>query len=301
MRDNLSKRERAVLEFIRTRVIEDGSMPSIREIGRALGLSSTSSVHSKLRALERRGFISRDSTKSGHVAINLDGTTVESRQTEDLTPRQRAILEFIRSSQADLGYPPSILEIRDAVGLSSTSSVRAQLATLEHKGFLRRNPGKARAIEIEAHDSPIQLSPGGRSEHIVEVPLLGTIAAGDPVLAVEYAEDVLPLPQELLGSGEFFALRVRGDSMIESGILPGDYVIVRVLRVLGDYIRDRTGVSEGDIVAVVIGDEATVKHYSEKNGRVQLLPANSGYGPIELHDDDEIYILGKVVGVWRGY
>src|SRR6266540_1711993 len=194
---------------------------------------------------------------------------------EELTTRQRRILEFIRDAVNERGYPPSIREICDEVGLTSTSSVHSQLQTLEKKGFICRDPTKPRAIEVYVDGpAPVVLRPLP-----AYAPLLsGPIAAGTGVL-----------PHDLVGQGELFVLRVRGDSMIEAGIFGDDYVVVR---------RQPTA-ENGDIVAALVPnleDEATVKRWSMKNGHVQLMPANPTYEPI---DGDEASVLGKVVAVLR--
>lgn len=201
----------------------------------------------------------------------------------DLTKRQRTILEFIRRTKDERGYPPSVREIGDAVGLHSPSSVHAQLATLTERGYLAKDPSKPRAIRVRMEESgvPVEQKP------IQNVPLVGTIAAGGPLLAQENLEDTLPLPRDLVGPGTLFALRVRGDSMEGAGILDGDLVVV----------RQQTTADHGDIVAALVGDEeATVKRLSRQRGKVTLLPENPRYEPIV---EDRVQILGKVVAVLR--
>jgi repressor LexA len=205
---------------------------------------------------------------------------------EELTSRQRRILEFIRDAVNEHGYPPSIREIGDEVGLTSTSSVHSQLQTLEKKGFIRRDPTKPRAIEVFV-DSPAAAIPRPLPAY---APLLsGPIAAGTGVLPDDQIEEMLPLPRDLVGQGELFVLRVRGDSMIEAGIFGEDYVVVR-----------RQPIAEnGDIVAALVPnleDEATVKRWSVRGGHVKLMPANPAYEPI---DGDAASVLGKVVAVLR--
>lgn len=205
---------------------------------------------------------------------------------EELTTRQRRILEFIRDAANERGYPPSIREICDEVGLTSTSSVHSQLQTLEKKGFIRRDPTKPRAIEVYV-EAPALAVPRPLPAY---APLLsGPIAAGTGVLPDDQIEEMLPLPRDLVGQGELFVLRVRGDSMIEAGIFGDDYVVVR---------RQPTA-ENGDIVAALVPNlenEATVKQWSMKNGHVRLMPANPAYDPI---DGDEASVLGKVVAVLR--
>jgi repressor LexA len=203
-----------------------------------------------------------------------------------LTGKRREILEFIESSLRDRGYPPSVREIGEAVGLTSSSSVHAHLATLQRQGYLRRDPTKPRAIEVRYDSSSGAMIEKRPTRH---VPLLGDVAAGTDVLAQENVEELLPLPEDFTGDGQVFMLRVRGDSMIEAGILDGDYVVA----------RQQTEASKGDIVVAGIpGDEATVKTYTRKGNKVVLLPANARLSPIEL-DPSEVSIYGRVVTVLR--
>ena len=203
-----------------------------------------------------------------------------------LTGKRREILNFIDAQLRERGYPPSVREIGEAVGLTSSSTVHAHLATLQRQGFLRRDPTKPRAIEVRydpASGSPVERRP------VRHVPLLGDVAAGTDVLAQENIEEMLPLPADFTGEGELFMLRVRGDSMIEAGIFEGDYVVA----------RQQTEASKGDIVVAGIpGDEATVKTFTRKGGKVVLLPANSRLEPIEL-DPSDVTVYGKVVTVLR--
>jgi repressor LexA len=204
-----------------------------------------------------------------------------------LTERQRRVIEVIRDSVQRRGYPPSMREIGQAVGLSSTSSVAHQLMALERKGFLRRDPHRPRAYEVRASDTghPQPTDTTGKPSASY-VPLIGRIAAGGPILAEESVEDVFPLPRQLVGDGELFVLKVVGDSMIEAAICDGDWVTVR-----------RQPVAEnGDIVAAMLDGEATVKRFKRDNGHVWLLPHNAAYPPIA---GDEATILGKVVAVLR--
>jgi repressor LexA len=202
---------------------------------------------------------------------------------EELTTRQRRILEVICEAVGKRGYPPSIREIGDSVGLTSTSSVHAQLDALQRKGYIRRDPTKPRAIEVHCEDA-VGAQPRSLPAY---VPLVGRIAAGSPVLAEQQIEEEYRLPRELVGQGEeLFMLRVRGDSMIDAGVFDGDFVVVRSQPVAED----------GEMVAALIDDEATVKHLSRKGGRVRLLPANPAYEPI---DGSTAQILGKIVTVIR--
>jgi repressor LexA len=205
---------------------------------------------------------------------------------EELTSRQRRILEVIRDAVAERGYPPSIREIGEAVGLTSTSSVHSQLEALQRKGFIRRDPTKPRAIEVHL-DSPVTAVPRPLPAY---VPLMSApVAAGLGTLPDDRVEELVPLPRELVGQGELFMLQVRGDSMMEAGVLDGDYVVVR---------RQETA-DNGDMVAALLANleaEATVKTFSRKGGHVRLLPANPAFEPI---DGDQAQLLGKVVAVLR--
>ncbi len=204
-----------------------------------------------------------------------------------LTERQRRVIEVIRDSVQRRGYPPSMREIGQAVGLSSTSSVAHQLMALERKGFLRRDPHRPRAYEVRGVEvaRPNTAETAGRPSTSY-VPLVGRIAAGGPILAEQTVEDVFPLPRQLVGEGELFALTVRGDSMIEAAICDGDWVTVR-----------RQPVAEnGDIVAAMIDGEATIKRLKREDGRIWLMPHNPAYEPI---NGDNATILGKVVAVLR--
>jgi repressor LexA len=212
-----------------------------------------------------------------------------------LTERQRTILEVIRSSVTTRGYPPSIREIGDAVGLTSTSSVAHQLRTLERKGYLRRDPNRPRAVDVRAFDDPsrqpaptVTTDVAGSDALPVPtfVPVLGRIAAGGPILAEEAVEDVFPLPKELVGEGSLFLLKVVGESMVDAAICDGDWVV----------IRQQNVADNGDIVAAMIDGEATVKTFKRTSGQVWLMPHNPAFDPIPGND---AAILGKVVTVIR--
>jgi repressor LexA len=214
------------------------------------------------------------------------------RRDAALTERQRTILEVIRNSVTTRGYPPSIREIGDAVGLTSTSSVAHQLRTLERKGFLRRDPNRPRAVDVRGSDdmvTPIVATEVAGSDTLPEptfVPVLGRIAAGGPILAEQAVEDVFPLPRELVGEGSLFMLKVVGESMIDAAICDGDWVVVRQQNVADN----------GDIVAAMIDGEATVKTFKRTRGQVWLMPHNPVFDPIP---GNEAAILGKVVTVLR--
>jgi repressor LexA len=210
----------------------------------------------------------------------------------DITDRQRRILEAIRDSVATRGYPPSMREIGDAVGLTSSSSVKHQLSALQAKGYLRQDPNRPRALDVVMPDeqpevdAAAELSSSRSDERIVDVPLVGRIAAGGPILADQQVEDVFALPRQLTGDGELFMLNVSGDSMIDAAICDGDWVVVR---------RQQTA-ENGDIVAALLDDEATVKTFRRRDGHVWLIPHNPAYTPI---DGTHAQIMGKVVSVLR--
>jgi repressor LexA len=203
-----------------------------------------------------------------------------------LTPRQREVLEVIETFQRERGFPPSVREIGEAVGLTSPSTVHAHLSTLQKLGFLRRDPTKPRAIEVRfdaTSGAPVERRP------VRHVPLVGDVAAGTDVLAQENIEETLPLPADFTGEGDLFMLRVRGDSMIEAAIVDGDYVVC----------RSQATADNGDIVVAGIpGDEATVKTYTRKGSKVILLPSNARLAPMEF-DASEVSVFGKVVTVLR--
>ena len=224
----------------------------------------------------------------------------------ELTNRQRRVLAVIRDSVDARGYPPSLREIGEAVGLTSPSSVAHQLKMLERKGYLRRDPNRPRAIEVVI---PGGAEPQGyrrsavqeeepRSEVYDEtgigdarpeasyVPVVGRIAAGGPILAEEAVEDVFPLPRQIVGDGELFLLKVVGDSMVEAAICDGDWVVV----------RQQPVAENGEVVAAMIDGEATVKTFQRKDGQVWLLPHNDAFSPI---DGTHATILGKVTAVLR--
>jgi len=221
-----------------------------------------------------------------HAFPELDEVT----GSAELTPRQRRVLEVIRDWVKRFGYPPSVREIGEAVGLTSTSSVAHQLRALERKGDLRRDPNRPRAVDVRpVEGSPEDPEPVGEEPQRPRptyVPVVGRIAAGGPVLAEEAIEDVFPLPKEIVGTGTLFLLRVVGDSMIEAAITDGDWVVV----------RQQPTADNGDIVAAMIDGEATVKTFKRRDGRIWLLPHNAAYAPIP---GEEATVLGRVVAVLR--
>lgn len=211
-----------------------------------------------------------------------------------LTSRQTKVLAVIRAAVEARGYPPSVREIGDAVGLTSPSSVAHQLRVLEQKGYLRRDPNRPRALEVtmtgEAESRQASAASGGwgstDASKTAFVPVLGRIAAGGPILAEESVETVFPLPRDITGEGDLFLLHVVGESMIDAAICDGDYVVV----------RKQDTANSGEIVAALLGDEATVKTLKRRDGHVWLMPHNPAFAPI-LGDDARI--LGKVVSVLR--
>jgi len=211
---------------------------------------------------------------------------VSPTETTTLTGKRRQILDFIAAQLRERGYPPSVREIGEAVGLTSSSTVHAHLATLQRQGYLRRDPSKPRAIEVRYDPSS---GAAIESRPVRHVPLVGDVAAGTDVLAQENVEELLPLPEDFTGAGTLFMLRVRGDSMIEDGIFDGDFVVV----------RQQSEANKGEtIVAGVPGEEATVKRYSRRGGTVVLTPANARLSPMEF-DAADVTIYGKVVTVLR--
>jgi repressor LexA len=217
---------------------------------------------------------------------SISATALDLPGGSELTARQRRILDTIRAWMKQKGYPPTVREIGDAVGLVSPSSVAYQLKELERKGYLRRDPHRPRAVDVRP---PAETDPellGMLRPTPAYVPVVGRIAAGGPILAEESVEDVFPLPRELVGEGTLFLLQVKGDSMIEAAICDGDWVAV----------RQQPTAESGDIVAAMIDGEATVKTYRKRNGHVLLMPRNPAYEPIP---GDEASILGKVVAVMR--
>ena len=217
-----------------------------------------------------------------------------------LTPRQQRILAHLKDFMERRGYPPSMREIGDAVGLTSSSSVAHQLKVLEEKGFVRRDPNRPRALEVflpelmaarrsisAADETPFdETGVGDAMPAASYVPVLGRIAAGGPILAEEQIEDVFPLPKQLVGEGQLFLLEVRGESMVDAAICDGDYVV----------IRQQPTANNGEIVAALIDGEATVKTFQRTEGKVWLLPHNAAFEPI---DGTHATILGKVTAVLR--
>ncbi len=204
----------------------------------------------------------------------------------DLTERQRQVLEFIDAQIRDRGYPPSVREIGEAVGLSSSSTVHAHLAALQDKGYLRRDPTKPRAIELVYDSSSGQAIERRPVRHI---PLIGNVAAGTGVLAFEDVEESVPVPEDFTGAGQLFMVRVRGESMVDAGILDGDYVVV----------RQQPDADAGEIVVAGIpGEEATVKTFLRRRGKIVLRPENPTMSEM-IFDPGDVSIYGKVVTLLR--
>ena len=203
-----------------------------------------------------------------------------------LTERQKEILDFIEAQMRERGYPPSVREIGGAVGLTSPSTVHSHLATLQRYGFLHRDPTKPRALEVRydpTSGAAVERRP------VRHVPLVGDVAAGTDVLAQQNVEETIPVPADLAGEGDLFMLRVRGDSMVDAGILDGDYVVARA----------QPEANQGEmVVAGIPGGEATVKTYKRDGDQVVLLPANAAYEPM-VFSPDEVTLYGKVVTVMR--
>ena len=236
----------------------------------------------------------------GSVPVIIPETPDKPDPDHVLTWRQRKVLNVIRESVQQRGYPPSMREIGEAVGLTSTSSVSYQLSTLQKKGYLHRDVGRPRTVEVRLPGHPAVRPEPGRheeeardipgmdipSQEAAMVPLVGRIAAGGPILAEQAIEDVFPLPRQLVGEGTLFLLKVAGDSMMNAAITDGDWVVV----------RQQEDAENGEIVAAMLDGEATVKTFKRSDGHVWLIPHNPAYTPIL---GDEATILGKVVAVLR--
>jgi repressor LexA len=222
-------------------------------------------------------------------AVTAVVTGLQDMLATDLTTRQRDILDFIREWVESHGYPPSVREIGEAVGLVSPSSVAYQLKELERKGYLRRDPNRPRAVDVRP---PTEVTEEDEEAIRAQrpapayVPVVGRIAAGGPILAEQAIEDVFPLPRELVGEGTLFLLQVKGDSMLDAAICDGDWVVV----------RQQPTANNGDIVAAMLDGEATVKTYRRRERHVWLMPQNPAFEPIP---GDHATILGRVVAVLR--
>ncbi|WP_420810149.1 transcriptional repressor LexA [Halopolyspora algeriensis] len=223
--------------------------------------------------------------EAGNAEAEVRDLPQQATTADELTPRQRNVLESIRTWMREHGYPPSVREIGNAVGLTSTSSVAYQLRVLERKGYLRRDPHRPRTVGVLVADGDQNTEFTGQT-HPAYVPVVGRIAAGGPILAEESVDDVFPLPKEIVGEGSLFLLQVVGDSMVDLAITDGDWVAV----------RQQPDANNGDVVAAMIEGEATVKTFKRTEDHLWLLPHNSAYEPIL---GDEATILGKVVAVLR--
>jgi repressor LexA len=204
---------------------------------------------------------------------------------EELSNKQLIILNFVKQEIKSKGYPPSVREICKAVGLSSTSTVHSHLTALEKKGFIRKGNNKNRAIEVIDEESMLYNIP---KKEIVNIPFVGNIAAGQPILAVENVEDLFPIPVDWIGNNQSFVLKVKGESMIEAGIFDGDYVV----------ISSQDTAKNGEIVAALIDEETTLKRFFKEKGKIRLQPENSSMKPIIT---DEVAILGVIKCVIRRY
>ncbi|MEV4622827.1 transcriptional repressor LexA [Asanoa sp. NPDC049573] len=261
----MSTDDRASRQHQPQRIASEAASPSTRKRGAARARAATSEVRAVAPV----------------VSSFPDVTAAE------LTARQRRILEFIRDWVDRYGYPPSVREIGEAVGLVSPSSVAYQLKELERKGFLRRDPNRPRAVDVrQPSDLVDEETARAQRPAPAYVPMLGAIAAGGPILAEQAIEDVFPLPRELVGEGEVFMLHVKGDSMLEAAICDGDWVVV----------RQQPTANNGEIVAAMLDGEATVKTFQRRDGHVWLMPRNPAFDPI---NGDEATIMGRVVAVLR--
>jgi repressor LexA len=211
---------------------------------------------------------------------------------QGLTKRQEQTLDFIRSSIESRGYPPTLREIGEHMGIRSTNGVNDHLRALERKGYLRREDMKSRALKLVEEAVPTPLRSVSSDEDVIDIPVVGRVAAGLPLLAEENVVDTVRVDRMLVRGGrEVFGLRVTGDSMIEAGILAGDYI----------FVRKQSTADRGDVVVALIGDEATVKHFYPERDYVRFQPANSKMAPILVRATDfkSTMLLGKVVGVYR--
>jgi repressor LexA len=205
---------------------------------------------------------------------------------DSISKKQQMILDFLKDEVSKKGYPPSVREICLAVGLKSTSTVHTHLTRLEELGYIRRDPTKPRAIEIFDMNEQPQVSELDAARNTTFVPIIGEITAGQPILAVESFEDTFPIPTDFMDEGNYFMLRIKGDSMIEAGIFDRDFVLV----------RQQNDATNGDIIVALLDDSATVKTFYKEKNRVRLQPENESMSPIYVED---IKILGRVKGVFR--
>ncbi|NLC67412.1 MAG: transcriptional repressor LexA [Clostridiaceae bacterium] len=221
---------------------------------------------------------------------------MDRKPDDNITDNQRKILEFINKEVKEKGYPPSVREICRAVGFKSTSTVHAYLQRLKKAGYIQKDPLKTRAIKIIGNSNEIAGFKDNEAfsydKKIVGIPVVGKVTAGQPILAVENIEDYFPLPEDMVQDNELFALKVKGNSMINAGILDGDLVIV----------RQQNWAENRDIVVALINDEATVKTYYREKGFIRLQPENPSMEPIIIKaNTSSVAILGKVIGVFRRF
>jgi repressor LexA len=281
-------------------VFERLKEPRCRRVEQAFDDTPFEQVFGPARARRYREAMTSKQEQSGPTASNLAELPDGPPDATGLTPRQQRILGHLRDCVEKRGYPPSMREIGSAVGLTSTSSVAHQLKVLEQKGFIKRDPHRPRALEVFLPEvTAARRAIGGAEETTYDetgigdalpearyVPVVGTIAAGTPILAEEQTEAVFPLPKELVGDGQLFLLKVRGDSMIEAAICDGDYIV----------IQQAQTAENGEFVAALLDGEATVKEFRRKDGKLWLIPHNSALEPI---DGTHATILGKVTAVLR--
>lgn len=207
---------------------------------------------------------------------------------ESISEKQQQILDFLDSQIKEKGYPPSVREICEAVGLKSTSTVHGYLERLEKKGLIQKDPSKPRALKIINGSKSNNHSNYSGTKELVDVPIVGKVTAGQPILAVENIEDTFPLPVEYTRNSDVFMLKVRGESMIEAGIFNGDFILV----------KQQSSANNGEIVVALIGEEATVKTFYKESGYIRLQPENQYMEPIIVKDAS---ILGKVIGLYRKF
>jgi repressor LexA len=253
------------------------------------GAAPTAASAARSRAATARTATRRRGGPGELRAVEAVVTAFPDLFTADLTPRQRRILEYIRETVERRGYPPTVREIGEAVGLVSPSSVAYQMGVLERKGYLRKDPNRPRAVDVRPpSELALEDEAAIRAQRPAPayVPVLGRIAAGGPILAEQSIEDVFPLPRELVGEGTLFLLQVKGESMMDAAICDGDWVVV----------RQQPTANNGEIVAAMLEGEATVKTYRHRDGHVWLMPHNPAFEPIP---GDDATILGRVVAVLR--
>jgi len=228
--------------------------------------------------------------KGCYQIIRTEVQTMQKDNKSPLNEKQRKILEFLRQQIDEKGYPPSVREICSAMGYKSTSTVHGYIEQLQKNGYLQKDPTKPRALKIISNNKETEVRKEGEyysKKELVDVPIVGKVTAGQPILAVENIEDTFPIPVDFVQNSTAFMLRVQGDSMVEAGILDKDYVLV----------KQQSVASNGDIVVALIGDEATVKTFYKEKDYIRLQPQNKYYDPIIVKEG--VSILGKVIGVFR--